>query len=105
MLKEEDHLITNTICMNYLCALTSLDMCISLHYTFLDLVHNTFMDLDLVHNTFVDLICITHQQMWRGTEEMGTRNVSNVRGGSVARRMTNIVGASSVHGLVWSSKL
>jgi hypothetical protein len=66
-------LITNTICMKYVCALISLDPLIVLHNTILDfdMVHNIIMDLDFVDNTFVDLDlvhnifhilpCITHQ--------------------------------------------
>jgi hypothetical protein len=41
--------------MKKLCALTSWDPLISLHNTFMDLVHNTFSDHDLVHNTFSKL--------------------------------------------------
>ena len=43
--------------------------------------------------------------MWYRIEEMGAQNVTNVRGWSVTRRMTNIVGVDFVHDSVRSSKL
>ena len=43
--------------------------------------------------------------MWCKIEEIRPRNVSNVQGRFVAQRMTNIVGADSVHDFVRSSKL
>jgi hypothetical protein len=30
-------------------------MSISLQYTYVNLVHNTFVDIDLVHNTFANI--------------------------------------------------
>ena len=58
-----------------------------------------------MHNTLVDLVCITHEQMWCINKDMGVMDVDNVRGRSVARRLTNVVGVDSVHGSIRLSKL
>ena len=74
-LREEKHLITFTICMKDLCALTSLYLLISLESTFVDMIHNTLANV--VHN-----------------QGDGSRNCSQ------CLRMTNVIGVDSVHGLV-----
>ena len=57
MVREENHLLTNTICKKQLHTLTSSEPLILLHTTFLDMMHDTFLDLHmhLLHDTFLDL--------------------------------------------------
>jgi hypothetical protein len=43
--------------------------------------------------------------MWCKAEEMGTKNIHNVRGRSMAQRMSTVVGVDSLHGSIRSSKL
>lgn len=74
-----------------------------MHNTFVNMVHDTFVEL--VHDILTCLVCITHLHIWCKTEEMGARNVPNVRGGFVAQKMTNVVGAYSVHGFLQLGKL
>ena len=39
--------------------------------------------------------------MWCITKEMGLGNVPDVRGWSVAQRMTNVIGVDYVHDSIW----
>lgn len=72
-------MITNIICIKYLCSLTSLDPLISLYNIFLDLVHGTFLDMDLVYNTLVDLDLMhslfhqEHKLRGKALENLGSR--------------------------------
>lgn len=67
------------------------------------MVHDTFVEL--VQDILTYLVCITHLHVWCKTVEMGARKVPSVQGGFVAQKMTNVVGAYSVHGSLQLDKL
>ena len=87
--------------MKWLCVLTSLDILILLHNTFLDLdpVHNTFVDMDLmyntlkdfdlVHNTLIDLMNSTFHIFWHVTHS--TYLVHNTLANVVHNTLTDAV--------------